>query len=258
MRPSLATIVSQDPMHVYFDVDERTLLRLRRLHRERKAPAPADARMPVLLALADEQGYPHQGVIDFADNRLDPDTGTLRVRAVFPNHDGLLSPGLFVRIRVPIGGPRKALLVPDRAVGTDQGLKFVYVVDGQDKVEYRHVTVGPLQEDGLRVIETGVRPAERVIVGGLQRVRPRMMVKAQEVPIRQWCRRRGSERPQRRIAGRCRGPGRPCASTTPRTSTSPTSKPCGWWIASRPPGLKPSCPWLIPTASSSPLPRPLY
>src|SRR4029077_4197185 len=97
-------------------------------------------RMPVLLALADEQGYPHQGVIDFADNQLDPNAGTLRLRAVFPNHDGLLSPGLFVLIRVPIGGPRKALLVPDRALGNDQGLKFVYVVDAQDKAEYRHVT----------------------------------------------------------------------------------------------------------------------
>jgi RND family efflux transporter MFP subunit len=164
----LTRIVSQDPMYVYFDIDERTMLRLRRL--EGAAPIQ-ESSMPVLMGLADEEGYPHQGQLNFEDNRLDPSTGTLRIRGVFPNPDRLLSPGLFVRVRVPIGEPYRALLVPEPALGADQGQKFIYVVDDKNEVSYRRVQVGRLHGQ-WRVVTEGVSPGERVVVSGLQRVRP--------------------------------------------------------------------------------------
>jgi RND family efflux transporter MFP subunit len=170
----LTTIVSQDPISVYFDLDERTMLRLRR-----QVPwtgsAPEDANLSVYIGLADEDGYPHEGELDFRDNRLDSNTGTLRVRGVFANSDRLLTPGMFVRVRLPIGKPYQALLVPEQAVGTDQGQKFVYVVDGKNEVSYRHVTVGKLY-GGLRVISEGLSPGEQVVVTGVQRVLPGMKV----------------------------------------------------------------------------------
>ncbi|HEX7450567.1 MAG TPA: efflux RND transporter periplasmic adaptor subunit [Pirellulales bacterium] len=169
----LTRIVAQDPMWVYFDIDERTMLRLRRLTQQSRSqndPA-AESHMPVYMGLADETGYPHRGEIDFRDNRLDPATGTLRVRGVFSNADRLLSPGLFVRVRVPIGEPALALLVPEPAIGKDQGQKFVYVVNDQDEVEYRPVQVGKLHE-GMIAITEGLSPGERVIVNGVQRARP--------------------------------------------------------------------------------------
>lgn len=179
----LTRIVAQDPMWVYFDLDERTLLRLRRLEQPASLGSPEVAAKPVAsetkvyIGLADEQGYPHEGKLDFEDNRVDASTGTLRVRAVFPNAQRLLSPGLFVRVRVPIGDPYRALLIPELALGTDQGQKFVYVVNDQNEVSYRRVTVGKLHE-GLRVISDGLAPEERVVVVGLQRVMPGIKVNA--------------------------------------------------------------------------------
>lgn len=172
----LTRIVSQDPMWVYFDLDERTMLRLRRLAQQGEIGSSATSRVPVLMGLADEQGYSHQGVLDFEDNRLDPSTGTLRVRGVFDNHDRLLSAGLFVRVRLPIGTPHRALLVPEQALGTDQGQKFVYVLGDNDEVIYRKVQVGKVH-DQARVITEGVQPGERVVVKGVQRVRPGIKVK---------------------------------------------------------------------------------
>jgi RND family efflux transporter MFP subunit len=177
----LTRIVAQDPMWVYFDLDERTMLRLRRLEQKGTMSQPMDAQLPVLMGLADEKDYQHRGSIDFEENRLDPSTGTLRVRGVFENHDRLLKPGLFVRVRVPIGEPYHALLVPEPAVGTDQGQKFLYVLDDENKVAYRRVQVGKLH-DGLRVIAEGLKPNERVVVVGLQRVRPDIKVDAQLIP----------------------------------------------------------------------------
>jgi RND family efflux transporter MFP subunit len=172
----LTRIVTQDPMDVYFDVDERTMLRLRRLAQQGSASSAQAANVPVLMGLADEQQtYPHQGTLNFEDNRLDPSTGTLRVRGVFPNHDRLLSPGLFVRVRVPIGKPYRALLVPEPALGADQGQKFLYVVDDKDEVSYRRVQIGRLYGQ-LRVITEGISPGERIVVSGLQRVRPGIKV----------------------------------------------------------------------------------
>jgi len=167
---ALTTIVSMDPIYAYFDQDERTLLRVRRLVRAGVLKTIQEASVPVLLGLVDEEGFPHEGRIDFADNRVDAMTGTLRLRGVFANPQRMLSPGLFVRIRLPIGVAHPAVLVPEQALGTDQGQNFVYVVNGKDEVVQRTVNVGPL-EGGLRVIEHGLAKDERVIVNGLQRVR---------------------------------------------------------------------------------------
>jgi RND family efflux transporter MFP subunit len=177
----LTTIVSQDPMYANFDVDEADVLKLRRLVREGKITALDDPNVRVELGLADEVGFPTKGTVDFVDNQVDANTGTLRMRAIFPNPDRLLSPGLFVRIRLPIGAPHKALLVAEQALGRDQGQKFLYVVN-QDKVEYRRVRVGRLY-DGLREIIEGLAPGEKVIVSGLQRVRPEVEVEAEVVAM---------------------------------------------------------------------------
>jgi RND family efflux transporter MFP subunit len=169
----LTTIVSVDPMYAYFDVDERTVLRVRQLIREGKAKSARDpgSQLPVFLSLANEESYPHRGTLDFVDNQINPKTGTLRVRGVFANADEALSPGLFARVRVPIGEPHKALLVTERALDTDQGQKILYIVNEKDEVAARPIRAGALHE-GLRVIEDGLKPAERVIVDGLQLVRP--------------------------------------------------------------------------------------
>jgi RND family efflux transporter MFP subunit len=166
----LTTIVSVDPMYVYFDMDERTVLRVRQLIREGKANSARETRWPVSLGLATEEGFPHEGTINFEDNQVNPKTGTLRVRGVFPNKDELLSPGLFARVRVPIGRAHRALLVTDRAIDTDQGQKVLYVANEKNEVVSRAVRLGALH-DGLREITDGLEAGERVIVRGLQQVR---------------------------------------------------------------------------------------
>ncbi len=134
------------------------------------------------LGLATEEGFPHQGTINFVDNQVNPKTGTLRVRGVFPNKDEALSPGFFARVRVPIGPPHKALLVSDRALDTDQGQKILYVVNDKNEVVSRPVRLGALH-DGLRAIEDGLKPGERVIVNGLQLVRPGITVEPKLVDM---------------------------------------------------------------------------
>ena len=171
----LTTIVSVDPMYVYFDVDERTVLRIRQLIREGKAKSAGQTRWPVALGLATEEGFPHQGTINFEDNQVNPKTGTLRVRGVFPNKDEALSPGFFARVRVPIGQAHQALLVTDRAIDTDQGEKVLYIVNKKHEVVSRPVRLGALH-DGLREITGGLKPGEQVIVSGLQQVRPGITV----------------------------------------------------------------------------------
>ncbi len=178
----LTTIVSIDPMYAYFEVDERTVLRVRELIRAGKAQSASDVTIPVLLGLANEAGYPHRGTINFVDNQVNPQTGTLRVRGVFPNQDESLSPGLFARVWVPVGEPRPALLVTDRAIDTDQGQKILYVVNGKSEVVSRPIRVGALH-DGLRVIEDGLKPGEGVIVNGLQQVRPGVTVESKLVDM---------------------------------------------------------------------------
>lgn len=169
----LTTIVSIDPMYAYFDVDDVTYLEIGRLMR--RAKADEGEKPAVLLSLANEKDFPHRGWIDFVDNQVDPGTGTMRMRGVFPNADGPLTPGMFARIRVPLGSSRKAILVTDRAVDTDQGQKVLYAVNSDNVIERRTVRLGRLF-DGLREVESGIRPGDRVVVDGLQRVRPGLPV----------------------------------------------------------------------------------
>src|SRR5262245_40208080 len=178
----LTTIVSVDPMYAYFDVDEHTVLRVRRLIREGKAKSARDGELPVWLGLANDDGFPHRGTINFVDNQVNPKTGTLRLRGVFPNKDEALAPGHFARVRVPIGFPHPALLVTDRAIDTDQGQKILYVVNEKNEVVSRPVRVGALH-DGLREITEGLKPGERVIVNGLQQVRPGVTVEPNVVDM---------------------------------------------------------------------------
>jgi RND family efflux transporter MFP subunit len=153
------------------------------LIREGKVKSARVSRFPIQLALSDEQGFPHEGFINFVDNQVDPGTGTLRLRGEFANPDHILSPGLFVRIRLEIGSPHPALLVSERALGTEQDMKYVYVVNEKSEAIYRSVQIG-LAVDGLRVIEKGLKPGEKVIISGLQRVRREKPVKViQEVPM---------------------------------------------------------------------------
>ena len=178
----LTTIVSVDPIYAYFDVDERTVQRVGHSTRQGKSGSVPDAEWPVALGLATEEGFPHQGVINFIDNQVNPKTGTLRLRGMFSNKDETLTPGYFVRVRVPIGKPHKALLVSDRAVDTDQGQKVLYVVNDKKEVLSRPVRLGAMH-DGLRAIEEGLKPMERVIVNGLQQVRSGMIVEPKIVPM---------------------------------------------------------------------------
>jgi multidrug efflux system membrane fusion protein len=189
-------------MYVYFDVDERTVLRVRRGINEGKIVVPEDrTNIPIFMQLEGEEGFPHEGTLDFINNALTPSTATILARAVFKNpilnvHETstdaekgkpkrgrrLLSPGMFVAVRVPIGQPHPGLLVIDRAVGSDQGLKFVYVLDKENKVQYRRVNTGPLQDNGLRVIEgNDLHPEDWVVVSGLQQVRPGMEVEPERL-----------------------------------------------------------------------------
>ena len=181
--PPLTTVVSLDPIYVYFDRDEQTYLgeagltRPAGTHGERRS-----AGQPVLMGLANEDGFPHEGTIDFVDNRLDPVAGTIRARAVFPNRDHRLTPGLFARVKIAGSGKYAATLVQDAAVATDQDRKFVFVLRPDSTVEYRAVTLGPLS-DGLRVLKSGLKPGENVVIKGLQRIRSGVKVSAAEAPM---------------------------------------------------------------------------
>ena len=167
----LTTVVSLDPIYAYFDADEQIYLKYTTGGRRDRGSIGRRIRM----ALASEEGFPREGQLDFLDNQLDGSTGTIRGRAVFRNTDGQLTPGLFVRLRLNGTGRYHGLLIQDRAVGTDLSKKFVYVVSPQHEIEYRPVTLGPLV-DGLRVVITGLKAGEAVVVSGLQRIRPGIQV----------------------------------------------------------------------------------
>jgi RND family efflux transporter MFP subunit len=167
----LTSIVSQDPIHIYFDVSENNYIKYKRLAERGAGAGAADLGASVEVALPDERGFPHQARLDFLDNRLDQGTGTLRARAVMPNAAGLFSPGLFARVRVT-GTPKyTALLLPDEAIGTDQTNKFVYAVGEDGTVMRKSISPGPLHL-GLRVVREGLTGEEWVITRGLQRARP--------------------------------------------------------------------------------------
>src|SRR5687768_16198275 len=171
----LTTVVSVDPIYASFDADEQTFLRYGNRVRQHGKGGSGD--LPIQMALADEQSFPHQGTLQFLDNRLDPSTGTINGRAVFRNADRRLTPGLFVRLRLPGTLSYQGVLVEDRAIGTDLDRRFVLVMGGDKTIESRTVTLGPIV-DGLRVIKEGLKPGELIVVNGLQRVRPGMQADA--------------------------------------------------------------------------------
>jgi RND family efflux transporter MFP subunit len=178
----LTTLVSLDPIYVSFDGDEQEYLKYSKLAREAAADPSHEARNPVQVGLANESGFPHQGVIVFVDNALDPTTGTIRSRALLENHERQFTPGLFARIKLLGSAQHDAVLVNDSAIGTDQTVRYVLVVDKSNKVEYRPVQLGPVV-DGLRVLQSGLSPGETIVVNGLQRVRPGAQVQPQRVAM---------------------------------------------------------------------------
>jgi multidrug efflux system membrane fusion protein len=170
-------------VYVEFDVDDPAVRRYRQAFRKDQkddGPEPPlkDLKIPVAVALSGEEGFPHKGVIDFADNEVDPNTGTMLVRGVLPNPSRILDAGAQARVRIPVSDPHKAMLISERAIATDQGRKVVYVVNDKDVVERRFVTVDRLI-DGMQVIKEGLKPDDRVIVNGIQRVRDGMKVQPQ-------------------------------------------------------------------------------
>jgi multidrug efflux system membrane fusion protein len=219
----LTTVVSLDPMHVYFEMDEPTLQRIKKAINEGAIRRFEEGAVPLYISLPGEEGFPHEGKINFVNNQVNPNTGSIAVRGVFSNPKPdtlrhsimtaasvvgmaanpqltwpiswlaqtrarrpglrLMSPGMFVRVRLPIGRPHPALLVIDRAIGSDQGLKYVYVLDKDNKVQTRSVTTGALQDNGLRVITEGLKPDDWVVVGGLPQIRPRMVIQPDKVPM---------------------------------------------------------------------------
>lgn len=185
----LTSLVSLDPIYAYFDVDERTMLRVQQLIREGKFKSAREpgVKVPVYLGLSTERDFPHVGYVDFINNQVSPGTGTLQVRGVFANPkpsvgDRVLTPGLYVRIRVPVSMPYQALLVVASAVGTDQNVKYIYVLDDDNRVVRRDVQLGS-EQDGLVVIAKGLDSNDRVVVNGLQHVRPGMVVNPKLTPM---------------------------------------------------------------------------
>lgn len=171
----LTTMVTVDPMYAYFGVDENTVQRIKEMIAAGKIKSANETKMTVELALTGEKGFPHKGYINFVDNQLDPSTGTLRVRGEFPNPDRLMTAGNNCKVRVTLGEPRDALMVPEQAIQSDQGQKYVLIVDKDNVVQSQPVEVGVLV-DGLRVIELGLKGGEKVIINGVQRVRPSVTV----------------------------------------------------------------------------------
>jgi multidrug efflux system membrane fusion protein len=177
----LTTVVSLDPIYASFDADEQTFQRYVELAREGKRASARQTGLPIQMALPNDEGFPHLGELNFLDNQINAATGTIRGRTIFRNADRSLTPGSFVRLRVPGSAAYRALLIQDRAVGTDLDKRFVYVLAGKS-VEYRSVQLGPVI-DGLRVVRSGLKAGDVVIVNGLQRVRPGAQVEAENVAM---------------------------------------------------------------------------
>ena len=179
----LTTLVSQKTVYVYFDVDESTYLHYQSLARSGQGASSNHLALPVEIGLVGEEGYPHQGKVEFLDNQLTPSTGTIRMRALLDNAQRQFTPGLFARVRLPGSAEFNATLIDDKAVLTDQDRKYVYVVDKEGKAQRRDITPGRLA-DGLRIVQQGLKPGDRVIVDGLQKVfMPGMPVNAKTVAM---------------------------------------------------------------------------
>ncbi len=176
----LTTLVSIDPIYVSFDGDEQAYLKYMEFGRS----PDAHTNQPVFVGLADESGYPNQGVMVFVNNEIDAATGTVRARGLFDNHNRKFMPGMFARVKLPGGAPHQALLINDSAVGTDQNTKYVLVVGADNKAQYRPVDLGPMVSDGLRVVRAGlVIGSDSIVVNGLQRVRPGAVISPERVAM---------------------------------------------------------------------------
>src|SRR6202044_3173656 len=178
----LTSVVSMDPMYLYFDADEQSYLRYTAMARSGQRPSSRDSGNPVQVGLANEEGFPHQGTMDFVDNQLNPQTGTIRARAVLENKDGQFTPGLFARVQLLGSDEYQAILIDDRAVNTDQNQKYVFVIGADNKVEYRKVKLGRVV-DGLRIVREGLKAGDVIIVNGAQRVHPGVTVTPQRVTM---------------------------------------------------------------------------
>ena len=179
----LTTIVSTDPIHAYFDASERQLLKYKQLERAAgRRGNSLQASNPVYLGLADDEGLPYRGHMDFVDNRVDPNTGTIRGRAIFPNPDQQLVPGMFARLRIPGSAPYEAVLIPDSAIGTDQTEQYVLIVNDEGLIERRIIETGP-RSHGLRIVRSGLDGSERLVIRGLQGVRDGVKVTTTEQAI---------------------------------------------------------------------------
>jgi RND family efflux transporter MFP subunit len=179
----LTTIVALDPIYCYIEVDERSSLKYRELYKSGERDSALFQKIPAQMALVSEQHWPHLGQIDFVDNALNPETGTILARAVFPNADRLMAPGFFAKVRIPGSGEYDALLVRDAAIADDQGSPYVWVLDAQEKAVYRSVELGPVT-DGLRVIRKGLAPDELIVIEGLMAIRNGMQVKPMRVDMK--------------------------------------------------------------------------
>ncbi len=178
----LTTIVQLDPIYCYFDVDERSALKYRELARQGKRESALYHAIPAEMGLANEDGFPHRGKIDFVDNEISATTGSIKARGVFANTDRLMSPGFFARVRIPGSGDYEAMLIRDAAIGSDQGKPFVYVVGADGKAGVRSIAIGQL-EGGLRVVRSGLAATDRVVINGLMAVRPGATVEAEETAM---------------------------------------------------------------------------
>jgi RND family efflux transporter MFP subunit len=179
----LTTVVSVDKIYVEFESDEQVYLKYAALTRSGERDNARSSNLPVWVGLADEKGTPHEGQMVFLDNALDAQTGTIRARALLDNRDRRFTPGLFARVKLEGSAKYEALLINDSAVGTDQSVRYVFAVGPDNKVEYRAVKLGPVIDDGLRVVRDGLKPGELVVVNGLQRVRPGVTIAPQKIAM---------------------------------------------------------------------------
>jgi RND family efflux transporter MFP subunit len=178
----LTSVVSLDPIYLYFDGDEQAYLRYTQMARTGERPSSRDTPNPVRVGLANEEGFPHEGTVDFVDNQLNPQTGTIRARAVLQNKDGQFTPGLFARVQLLGSGEYSAILIDDRAVNTDQSQKYVLLVGANNVIEYRKVKLGRVI-DGLRIVREGLKAGDVIVVNGAQRVHPGVTVTPQKVAM---------------------------------------------------------------------------
>jgi len=219
----LTTIVKLHPIYVTFEVDEQAYLKFAGMARSGEMAGYRKARNPVFVGLANEDGYPAKGAVEFVDNRVNPQTGTVYARALLDNRDGRFAPGLFARVKLVSSGTYSATLIDERAIGTDQNKRFVLAVGPDGQTQYREVKLGPVV-DGLRVVREGLKPGETIIVDGLQRVRPGMTVQPTMVAMNPKDRAGAAARPGA-PPGNAPAKGEGKAATDGEAKSAPAGKP---------------------------------